>query len=207
MPDGIRHEFLRAPKERVRLRAVVDAQPLGPFHVNVGRGDVANEAGQVSGKIRIEVVRHRVHEPPDVSKEEARQGLSRPNALAGFSLGLVRGDFEVQREGGQVVAQHVVQLPGDSQPLLEAAPLRQTRLHAEREEREELEADVGRHEHESRTPRPVKCDSRADGERLREEPEKTGSQSGHAAELGGYDDEEDNPLESEESEGDVGADI
>lgn len=113
----------------------------------------------------------------------------------------MRGDLQVEGQRREVMADGVVQLPGDAQPLFEAAPFREARLHPEREEREEPEAEVGRHQHQRGPERPVERDRGSRGERLQDEPRDTEPETRQPAELGRGEDQQ-HPFESVAEESD-----
>ena len=116
------------------------------------------------------------------------------------------GDLEVEGERRQVMAERVVQLPRDPQALGEAALRGERGLEPGREEREELEPEVRRHQEERGPARPVERDPGARGERLDDEPRDPARERRDAPELRGDDDEEHalEPVAEERDERDDG---
>ena len=60
-----------------------------------------------------------------VGQQQLGQRVALPDVFLRLALGQVAGDFQVQAQRGQVVAEQVVQFPGDAQALAHPRALRQ----------------------------------------------------------------------------------
>ena len=101
------------------------ASPARSVDVHARARNAVGELAERRRQVEAVVAAERAHDAAHVAEKELRHGLGRRDALARVARGLVARDLEVQRQRGEVVAQQVVQVPGDAGPLGQPRALRE----------------------------------------------------------------------------------
>src|SRR5690606_22682908 len=108
--DGIGDDLLGTAQQHVGALGVLDVQRLGQVQADVqGRhalGQGADGAAEVQGTVLAHLADRFAH----VGQQQPGQGVALPDVLLGTAFGEVGGHLQVQAQGGQVVAEQVVQL-------------------------------------------------------------------------------------------------
>src|SRR5690606_18068389 len=107
---GVGDDFLCAAQQDVGPLRVVDQEGERHVHVDPQPGHVVGQRQQGGAHVDGVVLAQPAHRLAHVAQQQLGQGVGLGDVLLGLAADQVVGDLQVQAQGGQVVAEQVVQL-------------------------------------------------------------------------------------------------
>lgn len=120
MADGVGKAFLGAAKQGMRVRWRERREVVVEVEVNVPPGDAGGEQAEGLGKAGGEFAAPGSDGIAEFGQQEAGEELGFADLGEAIVGGAVVGDFEFEVEGGEVMAERVVEFAGDLEAFAEA---------------------------------------------------------------------------------------
>ena len=104
-------------RKMVWARAASTRRSFGEIEMHPRMRDAGDQGLQGAREIERRLLAHRAHDAPELDEELLGEGVRVVDRFLGLPVGDVSGELELQVQGGQVVAERVVKLTCNAQPL------------------------------------------------------------------------------------------
>src|SRR4051794_27741226 len=129
MPRRIRHHLLNASEDHQAALGIVDAQSFVDFELHARTRQIGHERPQRTREVETVVRVLLGYDRANVGEECPREGLRFLDVAVRGAIGAHERGLKVEREGGEVMPEGVMELAGDAKAFGEAAAVGDEILH------------------------------------------------------------------------------
>ena len=127
MADGVGEDLLGAAQQHMGATRILDTEVVRHLHHDLRRRHAFDQRMQGAAEVDLVLVAQLADDFAHVGQQQLGHRLRLAHLVLGIAFDQVAGDFEVQGQRGQVVADQIVQFARDAHALGDATGLRKQR--------------------------------------------------------------------------------